>query len=216
MTLHDVDAFLTGGAAQTGDAWTALTVAAAFAADASQTADAGLALPAISSLSGDGSMGSVLGFLFDVNSSLSGDASVTADAGAAYAVGAAFNGDTTLASDLFLVIGLNAALDGSADYNASMVAFLSAILAASGSGFTVGELMFLFWSNLQGGGSFLQANVTWTPHPGSPPGPPAINAGATLQQFIDATGSNRKRTKTTVANSSSVDSNPVRKPFKPK
>jgi hypothetical protein len=69
-------------------------------------------------------------------------------------------------------------------------------------------------ASIQGGAAF-QATAFWTPHPGAPPPPPAINSGATLAQFIQSLGVGRGPTKTPPANNTTVDTNPPRRPTPP-
>jgi hypothetical protein len=171
-----------------------------------------------STISGGASQSGDAGLAFLVNSTLSGDASYASNLLAALALQAAFAGDTSFSSDAKAAFALGASLVGSADLNTSLIAFLTATLAASGSGFTVGDLLVtrLILANLQAGGTFFQADITWTPHPGAPSPMPSVNGATTLQQFIDATGSGKSKNKTPLANNGVIDLNPPRKPFKPK
>lgn len=69
---------------------------------------------------------------------------------------------------------------------------------------------------LSGGGSIVQAELTWRAHRGAPPPMPSANSGVTLQQFIDAIGGGRSAKAAPAANSTVVDPNPPRKPFTPR
>lgn len=165
---------------------------------ASQTADAAMLYAADSTMAGAGSQTGDIGLLFSVDSTMAGAASQTAAATGLYA--------------------LAAALAGSAGLTVDVGVLLSATLASAGSALTISDLFLLqgLSALLQGGGTFFQPNMTWTPHPGAPPPKPAVNAAVTLQQFIDSTGSGRSVTKTQPANNAVVDPNPPRKPFKPR
>lgn len=66
------------------------------------------------------------------------------------------------------------------------------------------------------GDSEVFAWESWRPAPGAPGRMPAMNAAATLQQFIDALGVGKSVTKTPTANSTVVDPHPPRKPFTPR
>jgi hypothetical protein len=211
-------AVMSGAGTQTGNATANYPVSASLPGAGSQVADAGLSFFVDAALPGSGSQVADAGIAFLVNSTLSGGASYSSDLIAALALQAAFSGDTSLASDLTAAFALDSFFVGGAGLNASMIAFLIATLEASGSGFTVSDLFVVRWilANLQAGGTFLQANITWTPHPAAPPPKPSINGAATLQQFIDATGSGKSKNKTPPANAGAVDPNPPKKPFKPK
>lgn len=237
MAAVDVDAILDAGATQTGDATVSYAVdsalsgagtvtapqltdeiASSMSGAATQTGDAGVVFAASSALSGDSAVTSNLDALLALLSSLSGDASLASDLAASFALQAAFAGDTALVSDLTGSFLFDATLAGSSDMSVTTSILLSATLVASGSAFTISDLTLVegLVAALQSAGTFLQADLTWKPHPGAPPPKPSINAAATLQQFIDATGSGRSSTKTLPANNAVVDPNPPRKPFKPR
>jgi len=216
--LLPLDSALSGDASQAADLLALFALVSTQTGGADQIGDIGLSMPLDSALSGDASQTNTLLALYALTSTQFGFTTMTGDVWLSMSLDSSLDGGAgaSLGADLFLLIGVTAGLSGDADYSGTLLAFLSATLVATGSGFQVGVLADLISMNFEAGGTFMDANITWKPHPGAPPPTPSINAAILLQQFIDSTGSNRKRVKTSPANNPMVDPNPPPKPFKPK
>lgn len=148
---------------------------------------------------------------------ISGDASVASDFVLSLAIDSSFGGGSDVTAPNLLAC-MDATLTGGADLTASFTILLSAALLADGSGLTVGELLAIYGVNaaLEGVADFPQVELTLMAHPGTVATKPIANSGATLQQFIDATGSSKASQKTQPVSHPVVDPNPPKKPFTPR
>lgn len=149
--------------------------------------------------------------------SVEGDASLASNFVLALAIDSSFGGGADVTAPNLLAC-MDATLTGGADLTASFTILLSAALLADGSALTVGELLAIYGVSaaLEGAGDFPQVELTLMPHPGTVATKPIANSGATLQQFIDATGSSKASQKTQPVSHPVVDPNPPKKPFTPR
>jgi len=152
-------------------------------------------------------------------SALAGGGTLVGGATALYALGgSALAGGGTLVGGATALYALGgSALAGGATLTVDAKVLLSAILSSAGAGQVTAVLFLSQGSSVTfaGGATFVNGDLGWTPHPNAPPPKPAVNAAATLQQFIDSTGSGRAATRTPLAGNTVVDPNPPRKPPKP-
>ena len=148
---------------------------------------------------------------------LVGDASVASDFILSLAIDSSFGGGADVTAPNLLAC-MDATLTGGADLTASFTILLSAALLADGSGLTVGDLLAIYGVSaaLEGVADFPQVELTLMAHPGTVATKPIANSGATLQQFIDATGSSKASQKTQPVSHPVVDPNPPKKPFAPR